>query len=88
MASIFETPAKPFRLSHQLDQRNDLQEGTWPAVSYDYGYRLRMRAADMDEMNRRIINDDALMRQCSKTLLQRIEVKLCGPILRQALGII
>jgi hypothetical protein len=42
----------------------------------------------MDEMNRRIINDDALMWQCSKALLQRIEVKLCGPILRQALGII
>ncbi len=30
----------------------------------------------MDEMNRRIINDDALMWQGSKTLLQRIEVKL------------
>jgi hypothetical protein len=28
------------------------------------------------------------MWQCGKTLLQRIEVKLCGPILRQALGII
>jgi hypothetical protein len=42
----------------------------------------------MDKMNRRIINDDALMWQCSKTLLQRIEVKLSGPILRQALGII
>jgi hypothetical protein len=42
----------------------------------------------MDKMNRHIINDDALMWQCSKALLQRIEVKLSGPILRQALGII
>jgi hypothetical protein len=42
----------------------------------------------MDKMNHRIINDGALMWQCGKTLLQRIEVKLCGPILRQALGII
>jgi hypothetical protein len=29
-----------------------------------------------------------LVWQCGKTLLQRIEVKLCGPVLRQALGII
>jgi hypothetical protein len=42
----------------------------------------------MDKMNRHIINDDALMSQRSKTLPQRIEVKLSGPILRQALGII
>ena len=32
----------------------------------------------MDKMNRRIINDGALMSQCGKTLLQRIDVKLCA----------
>jgi hypothetical protein len=88
MASIFGTPAKPFRLSHPLDQWNILKEATWPAVGYDHGYRLWTRTADMDDMNRRVINDDGLMWECSKTLLQRIEVKLCGPILCQALGII
>jgi len=88
MASIFGTPAKSFRLSHPLDQRNDLQEAIGPTVGYDHGHRLWTRTADMDKMNRRIINDGALMSQCGKTLLQRIEVKLCGPILRQALGII
>ena len=88
MAGIFGTPTKPFRLSHPLDQRNDLQEATGPAVRYDHGHRLWMRTADMDKMNRHIINDNVLVWQCSKTLLQRTEVKLSGPILRQALGII
>src|SRR5262245_57991397 len=88
MAGIFGTPAKTFRLSHPLDQRNDLQEAAGPAVRYDHGHRLWMPTSDMDKMNRHIINGDGLMRQCGKALPQRIEVKLSGPILRQALGII
>ena len=88
MAGIFGTPTKPFRLSHPLDQRNDLQKATGPAVRYDHGHRLWMRTSDMNKMNRHIINGDALMWQRSETLPQRIEVKLSGPILRQTLGII
>src|SRR5579871_5852091 len=47
VASIFGAPTEPFRLSHQLDQRNDLQEATGPAMRYDHGHRLRMRTSDM-----------------------------------------
>ena len=38
-----------------------LQEATGPAVGYDHGHRLWTRTAGMDEMNRRIINDDFMV---------------------------
>ena len=88
MAGIFGTPTKPLRLNSSARSAERSPGSYWASRALYHGHRLWMRTANMDEMNRHIINDDALMWQCSKTLLQRTEVKLSGPILRQALGII